>query len=274
MRLFILTAFSLFLLGCESYDPQLKKVILFGHGGMGFDLINGKHAPNSVASIQEALDFYELDGVEVDVRFTKDGDAIVYHDAYLETATQCKGRITGLRIEQTLGCKYRKQFFNEYKEEVISLDSFANLVNSKYPNRYVSLNIQGPFDLPFILDSVAGIFHEKLKHFPFKDKLTVECSDANFLYYLKQRNSTHKCLLIAQIDSGGVKDVLGFELDGIVAKFEIRNDGLEKQLKDEGKMILLYGHKIPSNFKGYDYTYIDGVQVDNPISALKYFRNK
>jgi hypothetical protein len=71
-----------------------------------------------------------------------------------------------------------------------------------------------------------------------------------------------------------VKDVLGFELDGIVAKFETRDELLEQQLKDEGKMILLYGQKKFRNFKGYDYTYIDGVQVDNPISALKYFRNK
>ncbi len=274
MRLFILIAFALFLLGCEQYDPQLKKVVLYGHGGTGFDNINGKHAPNSVASIQEALDFYELDGVEVDVRFTRDGDAIVYHDEYLETATQCKGKITSLNIEQTRGCKYREQFYNEYKEEVISLDSFANLVNSKYQNKYVSLNVQGPFDLGFVLDSVAGIFHQKLKRFLFMDRLTVECSDANFLYYLKQRDSTHNCLLIAQIDSGGVKDVLGFELDGIVAKFNTRNEALEKKLKNEGKIILLYGHKIPSNFRDYDYYYIDGVQVDNPISALKYFRNK
>jgi len=66
---------------------------------------------------------------------------------------------------------------------------------------------------------------------------------------------------------------LGFELDGIVAKFDTRDATLEQQLKDEGKIILLYGHKKPSNFSGYDYTCIDGVQVDNPISALKYFRS-
>lgn len=274
MRIFFLVYICIGLLACQEYNPELRKVRIYGHGGTGFDNVNGNRAPNSVGSISEAFDFYNLEGVEVDIQFTKEGDAIVYHDTYLESATQCKGKINSLSLAETKGCKYRKQFYNGYNEEVISLDSFASLVNNNYSNKYVSLNVQGPFDLPFTLDSVSGFFHQKLKKFTYTDGLSVECSDANFLYYLKQRDSTHRCFLIADLNEGGVNDVFRFQLEGIVSKFETRNNELEQRLSTAGKTILLYGHKLASHYTKYSYEYIDGVQTDNPILAIKYFRNK
>ncbi|PCJ67381.1 MAG: hypothetical protein COA58_03415 [Bacteroidetes bacterium] len=272
MRLQVCIILILALGACKEHNPDLNRVLIYGHGGTGFDGVNAQYAANSVPSIREALDVYGLDGVELDVRFTRDGDLLVYHDQFLETSTQCKGEISGLKLSDIGDCLYRKQFRNGYQHQVITIDSLISLVNTNYQDRYISLNVHD-FEIPFILDSIAGLFHLKLQGFASHEKLTIECSDANFLFFLKARDLNHKCYLISDIDTSGVKDVMRFKLDGIVGKFEKRDKVLERQLSDSNKVVILYGQKLPKNFTKYDYTYIDAVQVDNPILALKYFRN-
>ena len=272
MRLSIFILGIFLVLGCKDHNPQLNKVLIYGHGGMGFDGSSAQHAPNSVSSIKDALDGYGLDGVELDVRFTREGEMLVYHDQFLETSTQCKGKVSSLLMDDIGECYYRKQFKNTYKDQVITLDSLIRLVNESYQDKYISLNIQD-FDIPFVLDTISGIFHDKIQGFDNRDKLTIEARDGNFLFFLKRRDRNHQCYLISDIDTVGVRDVNGFGLDGIVGSFNVRDEILEQELLDSNKTIILYGQKLPRDFRSYDMTRIDGVQVDNPILALKYLRN-
>ncbi|MGB1039006.1 MAG: hypothetical protein ACPGYY_10200, partial [Bacteroidia bacterium] len=55
---------------CSKPEAPTSTVLLYGHGGAGFDNLNSLYAPNSVGSIERGLDFYDLDGVEIDVQFT------------------------------------------------------------------------------------------------------------------------------------------------------------------------------------------------------------
>jgi glycerophosphoryl diester phosphodiesterase len=273
MRLQIVILSFLLIAGCKDHDPQLNKVLIYGHGGMGFDGVNAQHAPNSVSSIKDALDAYGLDGVELDIRFTREGEMLVYHDQFLETSTQCKGKISSMNIDDIGECYYRKQFKNKYVDRVITIDSLIKMVNTEYQDSYISLDIQG-FDIPYTLDSISEIFYNKLLDFDARERISVECRDGNFLFFLKRRDANQLCYLVSDIDTVGVRDVNGFGLDGIVGSFEIRDSELEQELADSSKTIILYGQKLPNDYIRYDYTNIDGVQVDNPILALKYFRNQ
>ena len=78
-------------LSCSRELLPTNTIQLIGHGGEGFSNISALYAPNSVGSMKRALDFYALDGIEVDVRFTADSSLIVFHDEFLEQKTQCKG---------------------------------------------------------------------------------------------------------------------------------------------------------------------------------------
>ena len=71
---------------------------------------------------------------------------------------------------------------------------------------------------------------------------------------------------------GCVLDVSRFGLDGIVSNFEDVNDKLMKQLLDSSKKIILHGQKNTRDYKSVDYKNIYGVQIDNPIAAMKYFK--
>ena len=66
------------------------KIMIIGHGGSGFQSVINPLPTNSAASVSKALDELEADGVELDVQLTADKQLILYHDARLESQTNCK----------------------------------------------------------------------------------------------------------------------------------------------------------------------------------------
>lgn len=271
MRLYILVIISS-LIGCHSEDINPNDVLILGHGGLGFDNLSGQFAPNSVPSISKALDYYDLDGVEVDIQFTRDGELMVYHDTYLENSTQCKGRVNWLLMEEISTCYYRKQFSNEYNHGIITLDSLIYCINTQWSDKYFSFNVKDNFDVPYRMDSLGGLLHEKLQKLNSLDKISVECNDANLLYALNRRNK-YNCFLISDMDSIGVGDVMRFKLKGIVTRFDKTNERRIQQLVDSSKQIMLYGFKKTSDYRKIDFEYVNAIQTDNPIFSLNYFRN-
>ena len=197
---------------------------------------------------------------------------IVYHDNYLENSTQCKGLVNNLNFNEIGSCYYRKQFSNQYTETIISFDSLITLINTRWNKKLFSLDIKNNFDIPFNVDSLGGIINQKLQKLYSTSNIFIECNDANILYALNRRNK-YQCMLVSDMDSASVVDVFRFGLDGIVSKYLSDNSGLKQQLLDSSKKIVLYGQKNIKELKSVDYKNVFGVQIDNPIAAIKYFKN-
>lgn len=274
MRIFIIIIILSTCWSCSTPNVEPNEIYVLGHGGEGFNGINTLYAPNSVGSITRALDFYNLDGVEVDAQFTADGEIIIYHDIHMENSTQCKGRVNDLTIDETAGCFYKKQFKNKYEQEVITLDSFISLLNEKWSEKYITINVQAHFKVPFRIDTLANFYHRKIVNVADRRFFSTECADANFLFYLRLNDLSHTCFLVADVNEGNVRDVNRFGLQGLVTSFDKRNETLEKELHLSQKKIYLYGQKTTRDYKKYDYRFVSGVQVDNPILALKYFKDQ
>jgi hypothetical protein len=79
-------------------------------------------------------------------------------------------------------------------------------------------------------------------------------------------------MLVSGLDSIGARDVIRFDLDGIVSKFDDINLDFKQQLIDSAKKVVMYGQKSTMDYKIVNYKNIYGVQIDNPIAALKYFK--
>jgi hypothetical protein len=79
-------------------------------------------------------------------------------------------------------------------------------------------------------------------------------------------------MLVSDLDSVGVQDVFRFGLDGIVSNFKKMDSGLTQHLIDSAKKVVVYGQISPKDYRSVDYKNIYGVQIDNPIAAVKYFR--
>jgi hypothetical protein len=71
MRILFIVSVFILVGGCTTNNPLPNKVLLYGHGGGGFDN-SALFPPNSVPAMKESLEKYRLDGIEVDVQFTQD----------------------------------------------------------------------------------------------------------------------------------------------------------------------------------------------------------
>lgn len=93
------------LVSCQKSTPK-SQVKVVGHGGMGLAFSGSIHHDNSREAFQMALDMKGCDGIEIDVRLSKDGDLWAFHNESLETETDNEGCIEELNFSNLNGTKY------------------------------------------------------------------------------------------------------------------------------------------------------------------------
>lgn len=77
------------LVSCRKKDYDDVKII--GHAGSGLAVTNTPYHDNSLESIEYALEMEGIDGVEVDVQCSANGSAWMFHDLFIDGATNGSG---------------------------------------------------------------------------------------------------------------------------------------------------------------------------------------
>jgi len=77
-----------------SASPPDQRPKIIGHRGAA-----GLAPPNTVLAIRRALD-HDVDGVEIDIRQTEDGEFVLYHDAVLDWESTGSGWISNVSLEE------------------------------------------------------------------------------------------------------------------------------------------------------------------------------
>ena len=78
---------------------------IYGHRGA-----KGMYPENTLLSFKKAID-QGVDGLELDVHLTKDGEVVVIHDETLDRTTSGTGWIKDLTLAEIKTSKCRKQVF-------------------------------------------------------------------------------------------------------------------------------------------------------------------
>src|SRR5699024_5745889 len=77
------------------------------------------YAPeNTLAAFQKALD-QQANGIELDVRLTKDNVPVICHDATVNRTSNGKGYIHNMTVSQLKKLDFGASFSNKYKGEMI-----------------------------------------------------------------------------------------------------------------------------------------------------------
>ena len=108
----------LLLFACNKSE-QYPEVQIFGHAGMGMNIAYSVYHDNSEEAIDLALSLPNMDGVEMDVRMSKDGTLWLFHENRLEYSTNglgCIAELTDQEIEQF-------QYKSPHKEHLVRLDT-------------------------------------------------------------------------------------------------------------------------------------------------------
>lgn len=108
----------LFLFACKKSESY-PEVQIFGHAGMGMNIGYSIYHDNSEESIDLALSLPNIDGVEMDVRMSKDGTLWLFHENRLEITTNglgCIAELTDQEIEQF-------QYKSPHEEHLVRLET-------------------------------------------------------------------------------------------------------------------------------------------------------
>ncbi len=258
------------LLGCNKSSVVTNNVLVYGHAGLGFDVLNSQYPINSMAAIEHAFNFYNLDGVEVDIQFTKDGAVFLYHDQFLETSTNCAGEIYNLNRSAIVNCRYRKQFQNANSPFLIELDSLLNRFQKNWPKKKISLNVQDRFASNTDLRKLAELLISKIKSYGLENNCNIECSNIDFVSAAKTEGSEIKSYLVERLNNRVIELIIKRDLDGIVTSHTDSDSVLQEKLSLNGKDVVLYGHLIQKDYTTSSYNGVVALQVDNALQALKY----
>jgi glycerophosphoryl diester phosphodiesterase len=106
------------LLACNKSE-KYPEVQIFGHAGMGMNIAYSVYHDNSEEAIDLVLSLPNMDGVEMDVRMSKDGTLWLFHENRLEITTNglgCIAELTDQEIEQF-------QYKSPHKEHLVRLET-------------------------------------------------------------------------------------------------------------------------------------------------------
>jgi glycerophosphoryl diester phosphodiesterase len=100
-----------------TFTRKYKTMLKIGHRGA-----KGYEPENTLVSFQKALDM-QVDGIELDVHLSADGELIVIHDETIDRTTNGKGFVNALSLREL------KTFRIDRKYEIPTLKEVFDLVN-------------------------------------------------------------------------------------------------------------------------------------------------
>ncbi len=106
-----------FMISCNKQESY-PDVQIFGHAGMGMDIAYSIYHDNSEEAIDLALSLPSLNGVEMDVRMSKDGTLWLYHENHLEASTDGIGCVAELSDQELEEVHYK----SIHQENLVRLD--------------------------------------------------------------------------------------------------------------------------------------------------------
>ena len=104
--------------------PIIEKTLIFGHRGAS------AHLPQNTLEAFELAHKMGAEGIELDVRFSADGEVIVTHEVKLEKLTEATGNIADLTLAELKELDFGYQFYNGERKgfKIPTLDEVFEVV--------------------------------------------------------------------------------------------------------------------------------------------------
>jgi glycerophosphoryl diester phosphodiesterase len=218
----VLTSFMILILtACDGVDSDKIDnlfsgyVHIIGHGGSGFSSPSNQYPQNSLLSISRALDGWGVDGVEVDVQMTSDSIPVLFHDASLESSSNCTGFIRNYTLTELRTCGYRQHF---YDEKIISLEfilnRYRNCANSLY--LFLDIKLYSHQEYNYEDQLVRALDHLLSKYPEFTEHILVQSGSTHLLQKIQDQNSIALLMLKTDDFNKGYRICSERGLNGLV----------------------------------------------------------
>lgn len=282
---FVLIICGVFCSTCNKPDisktKTLKygKLLVFGHGGSGFGILNTPNPPNSEESIIGAIDFNGADGVEIDIQVVRDSAIVVYHDEDLITQTNCKGCIQALDSAEIRKCRYRKAFINTNQEsQVIFLNQVIERFSKYTVKPHISLNVHLHYNCMEYeqWEKMDAVFARKLAElvntYNGHDWIFIESEVPRFLNRIQEHDSSIKLFYIADINAENITTCVANNFAGFVSSHHKTTSQNIMDVRARGLLVSLYNANIRPDLKEAINNLPDFIQTDNIVLAKQLLR--
>ena len=220
---------------CKKED-KYANVRIFGHAGGGMSIATAPYPENTIDGIKYALSYPEVSGVEIDIQWSKDGTAWVFHDAELSDRTNGSGCVRSKTDSELETLHYK----GLQQEKLPKLNEIASLVS----NRKIMLDLK----------NYTGC----------GDSLTIAEIHASMTEFNTLLNNTEVYVVVQELNDVAFFDNLGWKIIlevynmdsyyavsnwGVTAGCVVRNSSISREevrnIQSNGKEVILFEVRSP-----------------------------
>ena len=279
--------FIFLMLSCSKVDTDdiqnlnNNQIAIIGHGGGGFQSPNNPYPANSFASIQQAIEGYNVDGIEVDIQMSADSVLWLYHDNFLATMTNCEGCMYEHEAAILKKCRYQTDFdVNIFMDEkLVRLDSLlAYTARRKFPP-ILFLDIKDqiacnslPLNREDFLILLTRQLVDLIVQYTAENRVIVETGNIEIIELIQERNAMIGLHFLAPVTTQNIQIALENEVEGMT----INNDATTKEdietAHNAGLKVALFNTKIRQAHIDAVKKYPDYIQTDNILLLQQILR--
>ncbi|MBR9831006.1 glycerophosphodiester phosphodiesterase [Acidiluteibacter ferrifornacis] len=262
-------------LSCEKLDDfeidnlNGNQVGIIGHGGTGFVNADNLVPDNSYRAIRRAVNGFGIEGVEVDVQMSSDGELFLYHDLQLQSKTNCQGEIRQRLSSDLDDCSYRtnsSRFFEDlYLPRLdIVINEFKHYTLK--PLFFLDMRVYFVKNTSFtdsLMNEMAIRVTNLIHKYDGYNWIYVESVNLDFLRKVKDYNSKVQLLYDGNITTESVSKVLEIGGKGIVANYEKTSKEQVKLAHDNGLQVSVFDIKSRGSHIKAIKNNVDFIQTDN-----------
>ena len=272
MRIALLhiTLVALLFSSCKKEEFNIQnlngnKIIVQGHGGMGFSNL---YPVNSLPSLINCLNI-GADGSEMDVQLTNDSVLVLFHDHDLNVSTNKNGVIQNLKWSEIQSAYYTNVPYGNYS--IVRLEDFL-IDYTQYENRQFSFDIKlysGDTDI----QQYFGVFADRLSNlfndYKLFDNVRIESQSVEFLNLLKEKNAAFQLYFYPQSFEEGFATVMENGFDGITISHELISTEQVDQAHSNGIFVTIWGTKTKKDNENAVRKNPDVIETDEVEHLVK-----
>lgn len=246
----------------------MKLPLIIGHRGASAD------APeNTMAAFREAL-AVGADGIEFDVRLTRDGVPVVIHDSTLRRTGGLPHRVADLTWAEIskvdVGSWFSKSFANE---TVPSLAELFTLFQSNNSTLYLEMKCDSAAEHRALAEACVKAIDEH----SLKERVIVECFQLPALRILKEIDSGIKTVALFEpsfnpsvlSDQRIINQARHVGAVALALHHRLARESLVRKAKDDGMHVAVWTVDDPSWIERARATGIDALITNNPEAMIR-----
>lgn len=222
------------------------------------------YAPeNTLAAFRKALEF-GVDGIELDVRLSKDGIPVICHDATINRTSNGKGYIHNLTVNELKKFRFYGTFKKEYHNEKIpTLEEVLQLVG----NTPITLNIEiknGPYMPLQLEEKVLKLVYQ----YDFEDRVIYSSFDHQSMAKMAQLDPRARIGLIFHMNLVNLFDYIdNTELDlySIHPNYFYVTEDIVAVAREHNLKIFIYTVNNKTDALHYAKIGVDGLITNDPL---------